>query len=187
MNGMYAESFLHIDFDESATATTRSAAALKTFNMKSKTCAAFIFDGFSDHELSMTMASLHHTGSFILETFSTKGRTATSRGGLRALPLITATVGRRPIIAISEATLALADLGLLNDIPHTGIHPDYFERFCPEYKGTPWFRCLPCINAGTIVTVIGSTLMSSGQDMLGLFDTLQKIYAPHHELLDPAY
>jgi putative intracellular protease/amidase len=220
MNGMYAESFLHIDFDESATATTRSAAALKTFNMKSKTCAAFIFDGFSDHELSMTMASLHHTGSFILETFSTKGRTATSRGGLRALPhaslsymspddfdllllpggeqwekgdnleifpLITATVGRRPIIAISEATLALADLGLLNDIPHTGIHPDYFERFCPEYKGTPWFRCQPCINAGTIVTVNGSTLMSSGQDMLGLFDTLQKIYAPHHELLDPAY
>jgi len=185
--------------------------------MKSKTCAAFIFDGFSDHDLALTMAGLHRAGSFFLETFSTKGRTATSRCGLRTLPhtslsymspddfdllvlpggeqwekgdnleifpLITATVGRRPIIAISEATLALADLGLLNNIPHTGIHPDHFEQFCPDYKGSPWFQSQPCISAGTVVTVNGATLMQSSHGMLGLFDTLQEISA--NELFDPA-
>lgn len=186
--------------------------------MKSKTCAAFIFDGFSDHELALVMAGLHNAGSYILETFSTKGRTATSRNGLRTIPhtslsymspddfdvlllpggqqwekgdnleifpLIRETAGHRPIVAVSEAILALADLGLLNDIPHTGSHPGYFERFCPEYKGEAWYRLAPCIDGGGIITVDGISFTHSGHGMLGLFDTLHKIHAPH-ELLDPA-
>lgn len=117
--------------------------------MSTRTCAAFLFDGFSDQELAMTVAGLNRRGNVVLETFSNKGRATTSRTGLRTIPhtslsymtpddfdililpggdqwekcdnfevfpLITATAGRRPIIAISEATLALADLGLLNDI-----------------------------------------------------------------------
>ena len=187
--------------------------------MSTKTCAAFIFDGFSDHELAMTMAGFSRGNNILLETFSTRGRTAISRTGLRIMPhtslsymspddfdilllpggdqwekgdnleifpLITATAGRRPIIAISEATLALADLGLLNDIPHTGIHPDHFSHFCPDYDGASYFRAQPCVDAGTIITVNGLALTGSGHGMLTLFDTLQKISANHHELFDPA-
>ena len=132
--------------------------------MKSKTCAAFIFDGFSDHDLSLAVEGLRRTGSFILETFSTKGRTAISRTGLRTLPhtsltymspddfdllllpggdqwekgdnleifpLITATVGRRPIIAISEATLALADLGFAERYPAYRHPSGSFRKVLP--------------------------------------------------------
>ncbi|HEV9035232.1 MAG TPA: DJ-1/PfpI family protein [Puia sp.] len=187
--------------------------------MNTRTCAAFIFDGFSDHELAITVAGLHRRDNIVLETFANKGRTATSRTGLRTIPhtslsymspddfdilvlpggqqwekgdnleifpLITATAGRRPIVAISEATLALADLGLLNDIPHTGIHPDHFERFCPDYEGASYYKSQPCIDAGMIITVDGMAITQSGHGMLCLFDTLQNIIAPHHELFDPA-
>lgn len=187
--------------------------------MSTKTCAAFIFDGFSDHELVMTMAGFHRGDDIFLETFSTRGRTATSRTGLRTIPhtslsnmspddfdilllpgghqwekgdnleifpLITATAGRRPIIAVSEATLALADLGLLNDRPHTGVHPDHFERLCPDYQGASYFSTQSCVEAGMIITVNGMALTGSGHGMLPLFDTLQKILVNHHELLDPA-
>ena len=168
--------------------------------MTTKTCAAFIFDGFSDHELAMTVAGFQQ--HIVLETFSTKGRTATSRTGLRTIPhtslsymspddfdilvlpggdqwekgdnleifpLITATAGRRPIVAVSEATLALADLGLLNEIPHTGNHPDYFERFCPDYEGASYYRNQPCVAAGMIITVNGGSLTASEHGMLALF------------------
>ena len=188
--------------------------------MSTRTCAAFIFDGFSDHELVTTVAGFHGTDNIVLETFSTKGRTATSRTGMRTMPhtslsymspddfdflllpggqqwekgdnleifpLITATAGRRPIIAISEATLALADLGLLNDIPHTGISPDLFERLCPDYEGAPFYKTHPCIDAGMIITVDGTSLARSGHGMLALFDTLQKIKGTHYELFDSAY
>lgn len=187
--------------------------------MSTKTCAAFIFDGFSDHELAIAVAGFQRTDNIVLETFATKGRVATSRTGLRTMPhtslsymspddfdflllpggrqwekgdnleifpLVTATAGRRPIIAISEATLALADLGLLNDIPHTGIHPDYFERFCPDYEGASYYKTQPCIDAGMIITVNGTSLTQSGHGMLALFDTLQKKIASYHELFDPA-
>jgi putative intracellular protease/amidase len=186
--------------------------------MRNWRCAAFIFDGFSDHELALAVDLLNRTGNVILETFSTKGRTAISRSGLRTIPhtslpymspddfdvlllpggdqwekgdnleifpLILSTAGRKFMIAISEATLALADLGLLNDIPHTGIHPAHMGRLCPEYKGVSWYRWQPYANAGTIITVNGAALTQTGQGMLGLFDTLQKIYA-NHELFDPA-
>ncbi|HXB94077.1 MAG TPA: DJ-1/PfpI family protein [Puia sp.] len=187
--------------------------------MRTRTCAAFIFDGFSDHELALTMAALNHSESFLLETFSTKGRAAVSRSGLRTIPhtslfymspddfdilllpggeqwekgdnleifpLITSTAVRRPVIAFSEATLALADLGLLNDIPHTGNYPGYFGRYCPEYKGESFYRHQPCVSAGKITTVNGPAFTQSGHGMLGLFDTLQRIYIQNHELLDPA-
>jgi putative intracellular protease/amidase len=170
--------------------------------MPTKTCAAFIFDGFSDHELAMTVAGLHRRDPIVLETFSNKGRTATSRTGLRTIPhtslacmspddfdllvlpgghqwergdnfeifpLITATAGRRPIVAISEAVLALADLGLLNDIPHTGIHPDYFERFCPDYEGASFYETSLCVDAGMILTVNGNLLTIPGNGMPALF------------------
>ncbi len=189
--------------------------------MKNRTCAAFLFDGFADHQLSQVMACLNRTGSFTLETFSTRGRPVTSSCGLRVMPhtslscmspedfdilllpggnewekgdnlevfpLITAIAGRVPLIAIGEAILALADLGLLDDIPHTGNDGGYFGRFCPEYAGASWFRAQPCVAAGAIITVNGPafTGLAAGYGMLDLFDTLQKIYAKNHELLDPA-
>jgi transcriptional regulator GlxA family with amidase domain len=187
--------------------------------MKNKRYAAFLFDRFADHQLSMILTALGRGNAFELETFSTSGRTLVSASGMRItphtnlanmapedfdllllpggsqwergdnleiFPLIMAAAGLRPLIAIGEAILALADLGLLDNIPHTGDSPGYLERFCPEYKGARFFRPQSFVNAETILTVSGDAFAAPGHGMLGLFDTLQQISANHHELFDPA-
>jgi transcriptional regulator GlxA family with amidase domain len=188
--------------------------------MKNKRYAAFVFDRFADHQLSMILACLGQGTGYELETFSTTGRTVLSTGGMRVtphtnlanmapedfdllllpggsqwergdnleiFPLIMAAAGRRPLIAIGEAILALADLGLLDNIPHTGDSPGYLERFCPEYKGARFFRLQPIVHSGSILTVSATAFAAAGHGILGLFDTLQKISANNHELFDPAY
>ncbi len=188
--------------------------------MRNTRYAAFIFDRFADHQLSMILACLGQGGGYELETFSTTGRPVVSAGGIRVVPhtnlanmapedfdllllpggsqwergdnleifpLIMAAAGRRPLIAIGEAILALADLGLLDNIPHTGDSPGYLERFCPEYTGGRFFRPQSFVNSGTILTVSGAAFAAAGHGILGLFDTLQKISANSHELFDPAY
>jgi len=187
--------------------------------MKKSTCAAFIFDGFADSELSLVMNALQRTGDYCLETFSTRGRTVTAQSGLRVMPhaslpymtpedfdvlllpggdqwekgdnleifpLINATVGRRLLVAAGSATLALADLGLLDGLPHTGCDPDYFHRWCPDYEGDAFFRREPFVHAGTILTINSDALVEPARSMLSLFDTLQEIYLNDHELFDPA-
>jgi transcriptional regulator GlxA family with amidase domain len=187
--------------------------------MKNRRYAAFIFDRFADHQLSMLLASLGRGSAFELETFSTTGRTVVSASGMRItphtnlasmapedfdllllpggsqwergdnleiFPLIMAAAGLRPLIAVGEAILALADLGLLDNIPHTGDSPGYLERFCPEYKGARFFRPQSFVNAETILTVSGDAFAAASHGILGLFDTLQQISANHHELFDPA-
>jgi transcriptional regulator GlxA family with amidase domain len=188
--------------------------------MKNKRYAAFVFESFADHQLSMILACLGQGAGYELETFSATGRTVLSAGGMRVtphtdlasmapedfdllllpgglrwergdnleiFPLIMAAVGRVPLIAIGEAILALADLGLLDNIPHTGDSPGYLERFCPEYKGARFFRPQPIVHSGSILTVSGDAFAAAGHGILGLFDTLQKISANNHELFDPAY
>jgi len=56
--------------------------------MNKKTCAVFIFDGFADHEIALTMAWLNGNGhsDFIIETFSPTGGPVTSMSGLRVMP-----------------------------------------------------------------------------------------------------
>ena len=188
--------------------------------MKNKRYAAFIFDRFADHQLSLILACLGQGAGYELETFSATGRTVLSAGGMRVtphtslanmapedfdllllpggsqwekgdnleiFPLIMAAAGRRPLIAIGEAILALADLGLLDNIPHTGDSPGYLERFCPEYAGARFFRRQSIVCSGPILTVSGEAFAAAGHGILGLFDTLQKISANNHELFDPAY
>jgi putative intracellular protease/amidase len=183
--------------------------------MRKKTCAAFIFEGFVDHQLSLVLACLNRTESVALETFSVRGRPVVTTSGLKVLPhasldlmrpedfdilllpggarwekgdnleifpLLRAVAGKQPLVAIGEAILGLADLGLLDDIPHTGIHPDRIQYYCPDYTGAAFFRRQPYAAAGSIVTVDPQSL--TGHGMLGLFDTLQKIYANTHAFFD---
>jgi len=194
--------------------------------MKNRTCAAFLFDGFADQELALVMAGLNRTGTMLLETFSTRGRTVTSGSGLRVMPhaalssmdpedfdllllpggagggrcgdqwergdnlevfpLIQASFGRRLVVAVGSAILSLADLGLLDTIPHTGPGTGYFSRYCPEYRGFASFCEQPFVNAGPVITIDSAALVERAHSMLGLFDTLQEIYANNHELFDPA-
>jgi putative intracellular protease/amidase len=206
---------------------------VKTFNMKSGICSAFLFDGFIDHQIARVMTSLSLYGEFTLETFSTRGQPVTAASGLRVLPhtrlavldpqdieilllpggdrwekgdnleifpLIAALAWRRPVVAIGSAVLGLADLGLLDNIRHTGESSGYLKRYCPEYGGAAFFADEPCVNAGGLVTVrdeappglslpMGERSESRGREaaeVLQTLATLQEILNNNHGLLDPA-
>jgi putative intracellular protease/amidase len=198
---------------------TEVFAGISNLFMKKRTCAAFLFDGFSDGELALVMAALNRGGDYSLETFTSRGRTVTARSGIRVMPhtslgnmrpedfdvlllpggdqwekgdnleifpLIKATFGRQLLIAVGSAILALADLGVLDAMPHTGCHPGYLKKHCPEYAGAAFFQQQPYISAGSVITIDSNMLMGSTNGILGLFDTLQEIYFNDHELHDPA-
>jgi len=204
-----------------------------------KTCAAFIFDGFADHQLALAIANLRQSGDFSIETFSLGGGMVSSWSGLRVIPntslrymdpedfdllllpggdrwekgdnlevfpLIKATAGHRPLAAICSATLALADLGLLNTIPHTSNFPGYLEQYCPDYTGSHLYRSQPCVNATDIITINGTALIGLAHSLLSCpldispagtnifreplterFNTLREIYATDHEFFDSTY
>ena len=170
-----------------------------------KICAVFVFDGFADHEITLTMAWLKGNGvsDFAIETFSSDGRPVTSMCGLRVIPhtslkntepedfdllllpggnkwekgdnleifpLIMATAGKKPIAAICGATLALGDLGLLNDIPHTSNFPGYLKHYCTDYKGEDFYQPMSCVNAGDIITANGVAIIDLASEILRTFD-----------------
>jgi len=173
-------------------------------NSKKRTCAVFIFDGFADQDVSLTMAWLGGQNSdFAIETFSANGHPVTSTSGLRVMPhtslkmmdpedfdllllpggdkwkegdnleifpLITATLGKRPIAAISAAVLALADLGLLDDVPHTSNFPGFLKHYCPEYAGGGLYQNIPCVNTGNIITANGVAVIEFAYEILRTFD-----------------
>ncbi|MBN9379390.1 MAG: DJ-1/PfpI family protein [Chitinophagaceae bacterium] len=174
---------------------------------KKKTCAVFIFDGFADQEIALTMAWLGGNSSeFAVETFSTYGQPVTSMSGMKVMPhtslkimelgdfdllllpggdkwkegdnleifpLIQATAGKKPIAAISSATLALADLGLLDEVSHTSNFPGFLKHYCPDYSGMHLYQAIPCVNTGDLITANGVAVIEFAYELLrtfGVFD-----------------
>ena len=92
---------------------------------------------------------------------------------LEIFPLINATVGKRPIAAICGATLALGDLGLLDDIAHTSNFPGFLKHYCPDYTGEQLYQNIPCVNTGNIITANGVAVIEFAFEILrtfGVFD-----------------
>jgi len=92
---------------------------------------------------------------------------------LEIFPLIQAIAGKKPIAAISGATLALADLGLLDDVPHTSNFSGFLKHYCPDYAGEHLYQGIPCVNAGDIITANGVAVIEFAYEILktfGVFD-----------------
>jgi putative intracellular protease/amidase len=170
--------------------------------MKKRRCGVFIFDGFADHEISLSTAWLSMSGAWTIETFSSRGLPVGSMSGLKVIPhasleeiepgdhdllllpggdkwekgdnlevfpLLRETVGKWPLAAICAGTLALADLGFLDDIPHTSNFPGYLGQFCPDYRGSGSYRHQPCVNAGGIITASGVAIVEMAHEILHHF------------------
>jgi transcriptional regulator GlxA family with amidase domain len=105
---------------------------------------------------------------------------------LEIFPFIMAVARRRPVIAVGSAVLGLADIGLLDNIPHTGESPAYIKRYCPEYGGAAFFIDEPCVCAGSIITVSDEGPVELSHGMFGTLAKLHEILHHEHGLLDPA-
>ena len=58
--------------------------------------------------------------------------------------------------AICGATVALAELGVLDDRPHTSNGEGFLNMFCPNYKGEKFYVDRPAVRDGNLITA-GST------------------------------
>jgi len=78
------------------------------------------------------------------------------------------------VCAICGATAALANVGLLDDRPHTSNGPGFLEMFCPGYKGQNFYRDEPSAADDNLITA-GSTggLLWAKQiiEHLGVFES----------------
>lgn len=60
------------------------------------------------------------------------------------------------VCAICGATVALANMGLLNNRPHTSNGQGFLEMFCPAYTGTEFYVDEPAVTDHNLITA-GST------------------------------
>ena len=184
--------------------------------MKIGTCAAFLFDGFADHELSLVMNALNRTGAFTLETFTTRGRTVTSASGLRVMPhtslsyvtpedfdLLLLPGGDQwekgdnlEIFPLIQATAghrlvvavgsAILSLADLGLLDHIA-HTGSHPSYFSRYCAE--YAGAPFFSRQPCVNADGIITINSAalaDPACGIFDTLQKITADNHELFDPA-
>lgn len=58
--------------------------------------------------------------------------------------------------AICGATVTIANIGLLNETPHTSNGEGFLDMFCPSYRGQKFYLDQPSVSSNNIITA-GST------------------------------
>lgn len=86
------------------------------------------------------------------------------------------------VAAICGATVALANMGLLNSKKHTSNGAGFLNMFCPEYKGTGNYIDKPAVRDGNLITAASTGALDMTRlilEYLDVFgaDTLEHWYA----------
>lgn len=86
------------------------------------------------------------------------------------------------VAAICGATVALANIGILDNKKHTSNGVDFLNMFCPEYKGTDHYIDKPAVRDGNLITAAATGALDMTRlilEYLDLFaaDTLEHWYA----------
>ena len=86
------------------------------------------------------------------------------------------------VAAICGATVALANIGLLDDKKHTSNGAGFLNMFCPEYKGTDYYIDEPAVRDGNLITAAATGALDMTRLILEYLDvfgaaTLEHWYA----------
>lgn len=86
------------------------------------------------------------------------------------------------VAAICGATVALANMGLLDDKKHTSNGAGFLNMFCPEYKGTDNYIDKPAVRDGNLITAAATGALDMTRLILEYLDvfgaeTLKHWYA----------
>lgn len=163
---------------------------------RKKNCYIFLFDGFSDWEVSYASVGIQKSEHFQVKTIGFTLEPVRSMGGLMVVPdtdfistvdladidasntsmlilpggtaweqrlndAISPLVAHCmlqgiPVAAICGATVFLADLGILNRIPHTSNDVLYLESLCHTYAGRALYQSESAVLTEALITASGS-------------------------------
>lgn len=78
------------------------------------------------------------------------------------------------VTAICGATVALANVGILDDKKHTSNGVGFLNMFCPSYKGTELYIDKPAVRDGNLITAAATGALEMTKlilEYLDVFDT----------------
>lgn len=79
----------------------------------------------------------------------------------------------KTVAAICDATLYLADEGLLNDVAHTSNDLGLLKTYVPDYKGEAHYIQKPAVTAGQLITANGTAGVAFALEILRRFNLLE--------------
>lgn len=74
------------------------------------------------------------------------------------------------VAAICDATMGLASVGALDDVPHTSNGPGYLSMMCPNYRGEAKYVDAPAVTAGNLITASGLAPIEFTREVLAALD-----------------
>lgn len=77
------------------------------------------------------------------------------------------------VCAICGATAALANLGLLDNRPHTSNGPGFLEMFCPDYKGQRFYVDQPSVADHNLITASSAGALLWAKQIIGHLGVFQ--------------
>lgn len=77
------------------------------------------------------------------------------------------------VCAICGATAALANLGLLDNRPHTSNGPGFLEMFCPDYKGQHFYVDQPSVADHNLITASSAGALLWAKQIIGHLGVFQ--------------
>ncbi|HVI46852.1 MAG TPA: DJ-1/PfpI family protein [Chitinophaga sp.] len=95
-------------------------------------------------------------------------------GNTELLPLIHKHLAAgKMLAAICDATVFLGQHGFLDNITHTGNHPEVLKMMAPAYKGMALYQNQPAVNGGNIITAAGTAMVAFTKEIFTHFNLLQ--------------
>lgn len=83
------------------------------------------------------------------------------------------------VAAICGATVALANIGLLDDKKHTSNGAGFLNMFCPDYKGTDKYIDQPAVRDGNLITAAATGALEMTKLILEYLDVFAKDTLAH--------
>lgn len=71
------------------------------------------------------------------------------------------------VAAICGATMALAQAGILDQVPHTSNDLGALKAMCPNYRGENYYRAEPAVSSGNLITASGVAPLEFARMVLG--------------------
>jgi putative intracellular protease/amidase len=83
-----------------------------------------------------------------------------------------------PLAAIGDATIGLANQGILDDVPHASNGLETLKSLAPCYAGEEFYRDYPCVEFHSVITASSGGNREFAQTIFEVLGLDYKVYTP---------